>query len=580
MKRQIINKSQYHWNDKEKAARDFEYLQKLKHSLVSDIACELNRIHDIHFSHREWLLIVGGWLIQFISIVFDRWSTLSKDNEKDLVEDNKFNFNDLLKNIPQNTSQAGHQFHYEEKWDDMLVESIRLELKHSKLLAKYKRKALSNPPPIKVTTAKSSERNSKFRDLLKSIFNWFLQNTFIFSSKVFVIVGSSLSTVDVIKLLFYLKGRVYLFRTMPMPKQRALHYDINWRLWTIPTNDYDNEFERLIKSLLPIWMPVSFIEGFKGLRENSITLQGDTKIPNAIFTANEHLTNDFFKIWAAENMSKGSKLVIGQHGGGPFHRYSSGMQQEIDISDLYMTTGNGNQMYPHIRDVGQFFARLSYGKWNPKGSLLVITVLMPKKIIDLRSMPKGDQMLSYFDDQFRFYDSLTEPVKEQTFIRLYNTNSKVGNPKSDFGWDIVNRWRNRFPNVQLEEPSRNMSFSVQKCRLFISTYNATTYNESLAANIPTVIYWDKRYWEYADYAEKDFNELRSVGIFHDNPESAASHVNKIWNDVDEWWRNDKVQSVRRAFCRKYANLDKKIIKRFANVMIEASSQDKNKYKIN
>ena len=211
---------------------------------------------------------------------------------------------------------------------------------------------------------------------------------------------------------------------------------------------------------------------------------------------------------------------------------------------------------------------------GPKGVSLGYYSPNAKKIIDIRSMPMGDQLLSYFDDQFEAYSCLVEPIKEKTKIRLYNTNSKLGNSKSDFGWDVVNRWKSRFPNVQLEQPSKRMSFSVQKCRLFISTYTATTYNESLAANIPTVIYWDKRYWEYADYAEKDFNKLKSVGIFHDTPESAACHVNKVWNDVDEWWKNENVQSVRRAFCRKYANLDKKMIKRFANVMIEASSHEK------
>ena len=63
-------------------------------------------------------------------------------------------------------------------------------------------------------------------------------------------------------------------------------------------------------------MPISFIEGFKELRENSMTLLGDNKIPNAIFTANEHLTNDFFKIWAAENEQKEANwLLVNMVGG-------------------------------------------------------------------------------------------------------------------------------------------------------------------------------------------------------------------------------------------------------------------------
>ena len=60
MKKQSFNKSEYHWNDREKAARDFEYLQKLKHSLVLDIAFELNKVHKVEFSHRGWQVIIGA----------------------------------------------------------------------------------------------------------------------------------------------------------------------------------------------------------------------------------------------------------------------------------------------------------------------------------------------------------------------------------------------------------------------------------------------------------------------------------------------------------------------------------------
>ena len=58
--------------------------------------------------------------------------------------------------MPQDTSQAGHQFHYDEKWDDMLVECIRLEL-NIQLSTKYRRKAFSNPPLIKLKIVKNAE---------------------------------------------------------------------------------------------------------------------------------------------------------------------------------------------------------------------------------------------------------------------------------------------------------------------------------------------------------------------------------------------------------------------------------------
>ena len=107
---------------------------------------------------------------------------------------------------------------------------------------------------------------------------------------------------------------------------------------------------------------------------------------------------------------------------------------------------------------------------------------------------------------------------------------------------------------------------------------ATTYNESLAANIPTVIYWDPHFWEWDESAESDFEILESVGIFHDTPESAAQHVFEIWDNVGKWWNSKEVQTAREDFCRKYAHRGKDVIPKLAAVLKEAgnlSSQSNN-----
>ena len=48
------------------------------------------------------------------------------------------------------------------------------------------------------------------------------------------------------------------------------------------------------------------------------------------------------------------------------------------------------------------------------------------------------------------------------------------------------------------------------------------YNESLAVNIPTVIYWNSDHRKWADSAETDSTKLKSVGIYHDKPEQQLS----------------------------------------------------------
>ena len=89
-------------------------------------------------------------------------------------------------------------------------------------------------------------------------------------------------------------------------------------------------------------------------------------------------------------------------------------------------------------------------------------------------------------------------------------------------------------------------------RLIISTYNCSTYQETLAANIPTVIFYDPLYWESADWVKKDLELLKEFGIFHDSAISAANHINKIWNNVESWWNEKELQNVRKIWCRKYA----------------------------
>ena len=97
----------------------------------------------------------------------------------------------------------------------------------------------------------------------------------------------------------------------------------------------------------------------------------------------------------------------------------------------------------------------------------------------------------------------------------------------------------------------------------------TSYNESLAENVSTVIYWNPDHWKWADSAESDFTALKSVGIYHDKPESVAQHVTKVWDDMAAWWYSSEVQAVRELFCRKYAHRGKDIIPKLAAVIKEA-----------
>ena len=68
-----------------------------------------------------------------------------------------------------------------------------------------------------------------------------------------------------------------------------------------------------------------------------------------------------------------------------------------------------------------------------------------------------------------------------------------------------------------------------------------------------MIFWDPEHSEVKKSAEKYFDILKKVGIFHDNPESAANHLIKIWGDIDGWWESSEVMSAKDIFIDRYAN---------------------------
>ena len=157
---------------------------------------------------------------------------------------------------------------------------------------------------------------------------------------------------------------------------------------------------------------------------------------------------------------------------------------------------------------------------------------------------------------------LPTDLRERLLVRLY---------MHDYGWDQEQRWIDRWPSISLDNGQVNMQELLPSCRLLVSTYNATTYLESFSLDIPTVLFWDPKYWEERESAKPFLDRLRSIGVLHDSPESAAAHIHHIWPMVEEWWHSESVVSAVKMFCSAYCNTDSDVVERIANVMEEATS---------
>ena len=172
------------------------------------------------------------------------------------------------------------------------------------------------------------------------------------------------------------------------------------------------------------------------------------------------------------------------------------------------------------------------------------------------------QWLEYFEDQLRFAKSLDANLKSKLFVRLY---------KNDFGYNQRERWLEEIPDIQFDSNHVDYVESIQNARAVVSTYNSMTFLESLAAGIPTIIFWNSKYFELRGSAVPFFELLSDVGIFHETPESAADFLSRNLETIEIWWNSENVVKARdtfsREFCRSTENLSFEISRKLREIAL-------------
>ena len=112
---------------------------------------------------------------------------------------------------------------------------------------------------------------------------------------------------------------------------------------------------------------------------------------------------------------------------------------------------------------------------------------------------------------------------------------------------------------------------IKKAKIIICSYPSTTFLESMISG-PTILLYKSEYWKYT----KDFNNLLSnlkeANILFENPNLAAKHLNKVWDNVDSWWESKKVKSVRSQFFSEACQIRENSINMWKDFLI--SQEDK------
>jgi len=525
----------YHWNNRSKLNDDFSYISNINEKLLIELSRKLNQIHSSNHSVRYWRIIIGPWLSFFIQVLFDRWfmlkNTLNRDDVSGYIVINR-----LTPLPPPRDMNEFVALSISDSWN----EEIYAEL--------YE---WCNAP-IKKTYIKSNKNTKNKKQA------WFNLKEYLkkFLYKInFFILGYLKPQNDRFFFIFtYLPLKLNLIMQIMLGQIPKIYHspDISVlatvaleRNWQLESTHHNDNFLDALCTLIPKHMPTLYLEGYSKLLKFSFALPWP-KHPKVIFTSNSFHSDELFKIWAAEKIEDKSQLVVSQHGGvyGVAKLFSE-EDHQIAISDQFLTWGWLDSKKENIVEMGLL---KSFGKKlvsNPNGSALMIEMMLPTFSLHLYSSPIASQWLNYFEEQCRFMEALTPELQNELLVRL---------TAYDYGWDMQKRLRDKFPKIQINSGVGSVESLMKKSRLVIGTYNATNYLESLSLNFPTILFWNTEHWEIRDSAKPYFLLLKSAGIFHDTPESAALHMSKIWNNVSSWWESREVQSAREIFCDRYAHI--------------------------
>jgi putative transferase (TIGR04331 family) len=303
----------------------------------------------------------------------------------------------------------------------------------------------------------------------------------------------------------------------------------------------EEQFLNLVSSLLPYYIPVCFVEGYKTL--NRLGQRYISK-PIAILSTTEmYYRYESYKHWVAKCSEDGTIILNLQHGGNYGLSWRSGGGFiEIAPSDVFYTWGwkrpayrRGDSQIEPMPILPQFFGhehdvephndsrRILFGSDSMRAIL--------REFGGISNDPYNRDR--YLSNQFYFYEQLPKDVRESLYIR-------VGELKKSNDMKLYKEsWRKKYPSVLFDDRDVDFRTSLRHSKLFIVDHLSTTWLESLMIGVPTIIFIDKHAYDFTAEFKEVISILHSVSILHYSIESAVKEVSAINHDVSSWWRDER-----------------------------------------
>ena len=518
----------YHWKDRKKFNADHDYLYKFYEELLTNLCVKLNEIHDVEYTKKYWRTVIGPWLLVYVPVLFDRWENINKacaleENLLTAIPDKK-----VVRSIACDYSNSLELMAYDDDWNYLLYCDILLFKKNH------------NFKFFKETFKPSARANSNTNLVsLKNLIVLFAHAGDALLNKIwtkrnykFVLYKSYMP------LKFMVKIALRQFQLPRIFGEFEVSINYSSKVWSsLRQYDWpnlDSDFENFVYQQVLQDIPKAYVENYLTIKK--ILKRGNFPVnPKIIMTANAHFYNEIFKIWAAEMLNNGSKLVVSAHGGAMRAKHEVFLHEE-KICDHKVTWC----MPYHDKHVQlsptKVVKKNNYpGKGN---NVILIGCEFPRYSYRVQSLPMSSLILEDFNQKVEF-------IKLLNAFKLPKFNFKI-RPYRDRGWCLKDRYIDIFGS-KIISTKKTIKAEFSDSKLNICTYPETTFFESMQSGIPTVLLYVEKYWELEECFKILARHLIRAKIVHTNPISAATHIKNIYTDPHSWWNKDQTKEARLMF---------------------------------
>lgn len=515
------------------AENAYDEVDDIYEKILPLVVKSLNEIHGLTYSLRFWRIVIGPWLQNYISVVYDRYTHVKRaielypnftttvvSKQSYITPASSLDFACRVFEDGYNLQLYSRIFSFLgfsfPEVDDESPATNKLYKRLTKQTWKHRAMRIATKIYVRITDV-CCPRRVVFRSTY-----------FPMHSELQVMRNSS-------DKILIVKDR----ETEPLEEQ----YDEALRS-NVKVNIIEgDEFIACVSQLLPFDIPKCFIEGFDetcGLAKKKYP-----KKAMVIFSANAWYYDEIFKVWSAKRAEQGATLLGTQHGGnyGALKRMASA-KHEMTIVDKYYSWGwkneeNKAEVLP--MPATKLMQLQPTGANNQKEGVLWVATTVPRYVMQFPNVPYYFQC--YLEMQLTFLKALPSGVVSKLYFRAHY---------QDNGWGVVSRLQELDATLKVDELNVPFRESLERCRLYVCDHLSTTFIEALAANKPTILFWDSSTNVLRAEAKPYFNLLREQGILFDTPEAAAEAVSYVYDDVELWWDNIERQRAVQDFCSHFA----------------------------